>query len=132
MENPSEPLKSTTPEVLHIVISSSRSGQLRKDGDANVDDEDRDSLGRSAEAHRRRRRARVSLYLPSLPLSLSLSVSVSLSVLISFFFLISKKMDEMELQGDDHDGGVEKVQAPVCWSSRDVLSVEGSGGSDIN
>ena len=40
-------------------------------------------------------------------------------------------MDDTGLQGDDHDGGVEKVQVPVCWSSCDVLSVEGGGGSDI-
>ncbi|WZZ44831.1 hypothetical protein YC2023_041090 [Brassica napus] len=41
-------------------------------------------------------------------------------------------MDEMGHHGNDHDGGVEKVQAPVCWSSRDVLSLEGGGGSDIS
>ncbi|CAN7013981.1 unnamed protein product, partial [Brassica oleracea var. botrytis] len=40
-------------------ISLFRSGQLRNDGDDNVDDEDTDSLGRSAEAHRKRRRAGV-------------------------------------------------------------------------
>ena len=70
-------------------VSLFRSGQLRNDGDDNLDDEDRDSLGRSVEAHRRRRHAGVSLYLPSLSLSLSFSLFMCLSLSL---FTIRKQL----------------------------------------